>query len=66
MIGEPRAVRAVANACGSNPVPLIVPCHRAIRKEGSMGGYRLGVSRKRALLEKERQFAGVKSAVLRR
>jgi len=58
MIGEPRAVRAVANACGSNPVPLIVPCHRVVRKDGTLGGYRLGVSRKRALLETERALAG--------
>ncbi len=57
MIGEPRAVRAVANACGSNPVPLIIPCHRVVRKDGSIGGYRLGVSRKRALLAKERELA---------
>ena len=54
MIGEPRAVRAVANACGSNPVPLIIPCHRVIRKDGSLGGYGLGVPRKKTLLAKER------------
>ncbi len=53
MIGEPRAVRAVANACGSNPVPLIIPCHRVIRKDGTLGGYGLGVHRKSALLAKE-------------
>lgn len=57
MIGEPTAVRAVANACGSNPVPLIIPCHRVIRKDGSLGGYGLGISRKRALLAKERSLA---------
>jgi AraC family transcriptional regulator, regulatory protein of adaptative response / methylated-DNA-[protein]-cysteine methyltransferase len=54
MIGEPAAVRAVANACGSNPVPLIVPCHRVIRKDGSLGGYGLGIARKKALLARER------------
>ena len=54
MMGEPRAIRAVANACASNPVPLIIPCHRVIRKDGSLGGYALGVSRKRTLLRKER------------
>jgi AraC family transcriptional regulator, regulatory protein of adaptative response / methylated-DNA-[protein]-cysteine methyltransferase len=54
MIGEPSAVRAVANACGSNPVPLIIPCHRVIRKDGSLGGYGLGLPRKKALLAKER------------
>jgi AraC family transcriptional regulator, regulatory protein of adaptative response / methylated-DNA-[protein]-cysteine methyltransferase len=53
-IGEPTAVRAVANACGSNPVPLIIPCHRVVRKDGSLGGYGLGVGRKKTLLEEER------------
>jgi AraC family transcriptional regulator of adaptative response/methylated-DNA-[protein]-cysteine methyltransferase len=56
MIGEPTAIRAVANACGSNPVPLIIPCHRVIRKDGSLGGYGLGLPRKRALLAKERSL----------
>jgi AraC family transcriptional regulator of adaptative response/methylated-DNA-[protein]-cysteine methyltransferase len=50
MVGEPRAVRAAANACASNPVPLIIPCHRVIRKDGSLGGYGLGIGRKRKLL----------------
>jgi AraC family transcriptional regulator, regulatory protein of adaptative response / methylated-DNA-[protein]-cysteine methyltransferase len=54
MVGEPRAVRAVANACAANPVPLIIPCHRVIRKDGSPGGYGLGIRRKRALLSRER------------
>ena len=57
MIGEPRAARAVANACASNPVPLIIPCHRVIRNDGGIGGYGLGVPRKRALLAKERSLA---------
>lgn len=57
MVGEPRAVRAVANACASNPVPLIIPCHRVIRKDGSLGGYGLGLGRKRALLSSERELA---------
>ena len=57
MIGEPRAVRAVANACASNPVPLIIPCHRVIRKDGSLGGYGLGIARKKALLSKEKILA---------
>ena len=56
-IGEPKAVRAVANACASNPVPLIIPCHRVIRKDGSLGGYGLGISRKKALLSTERVLA---------
>ncbi len=57
MIGEPRAARAVANACASNPVPLIIPCHRVIRNDGGVGGYGLGVPRKRSLLAKERALA---------
>lgn len=57
MIGEPKAVRAVANACGSNPVPLIVPCHRVIRKDGSLGGYGLGIPRKKVLLASESTLA---------
>lgn len=54
MIGDPRAVRAVARSCATNPVPLAVPCHRVIGSDGSLTGYRWGVPRKRALLEKER------------
>lgn len=57
MVGEPTAVRAVANACASNPVPLIIPCHRVIRKDGSLGGYGLGVNRKKRLLEKEQSLS---------
>lgn len=62
MIEKPRAVRAVANACGTNPVPFVVPCHRVIRRDGSLGGYGLGLSRKRALLSKERTHAKKKSS----
>jgi AraC family transcriptional regulator of adaptative response/methylated-DNA-[protein]-cysteine methyltransferase len=57
-IGEPRAVRAVARSCATNPVSLAVPCHRVIGKNGDLTGYRWGVPRKRALLEKERAAAG--------
>lgn len=57
LIGEPKAIRAVANACASNPVPLIIPCHRVIRKDGSLGGYGLGINRKKALLSTERVLA---------
>ncbi|MCL4451007.1 MAG: methylated-DNA--[protein]-cysteine S-methyltransferase [Candidatus Thermoplasmatota archaeon] len=53
-IGMPKAYRAVANACGANPVPLIVPCHRVIRKDGSLGGYGMGIERKKYLLEMEK------------
>lgn len=52
-IKSPSAVRAVANACGSNPVAVLVPCHRIVRTDGSMGGYRWGIERKKKLLEQE-------------
>ncbi|MFN8499113.1 MAG: bifunctional DNA-binding transcriptional regulator/O6-methylguanine-DNA methyltransferase Ada [Anaerolineae bacterium] len=52
-IGQPTAARAVARACATNPVALVVPCHRVVREDGGMGGYRWGVERKRALLEQE-------------
>lgn len=52
-IGQPGARRAVAQACKQNPVPLIIPCHRVVRDDGSLGGYRWGVERKQRLLEKE-------------
>jgi AraC family transcriptional regulator of adaptative response/methylated-DNA-[protein]-cysteine methyltransferase len=53
-IGRPRASRAVAQACASNPVALAIPCHRVVREDGGLGGYRWGLERKRALLERER------------
>ena len=53
MIGEPRAIRAVAKACASNPVALVIPCHRVVRSDGSLAGYRWGLERKEALLEVE-------------
>lgn len=52
-IGEPKAVRAVANACGANPTALAIPCHRVIRTDGSLGGYHWGLEVKVALLEAE-------------
>ncbi len=57
MIGQPLAVRAVANACARNPLPLIIPCHRVIRKNGELGGYGLGIDRKKKLLEQEGLFS---------
>ncbi len=51
--GKPRAVRAVARAIATNPVALLIPCHRAIRKSGDLAGYRWGVARKAALLKRE-------------
>ena len=52
-VGKPRAVRAVANACAANPVVVVTPCHRVVRSDGSLGGYRYGVERKQALLSQE-------------
>jgi AraC family transcriptional regulator of adaptative response/methylated-DNA-[protein]-cysteine methyltransferase len=52
-VGSPAAVRAVASACGSNEIALLIPCHRIVRLDGSPSGYRWGVERKKALLEKE-------------
>ncbi len=54
MIDAPRAVRAVARSCATNPVSLAVPCHRVVGSDGSLTGYRWGVPRKRSLLERER------------
>jgi AraC family transcriptional regulator of adaptative response/methylated-DNA-[protein]-cysteine methyltransferase len=54
-IGAPRAVRAVGSACGANPVALVIPCHRALRSDGSLGGYAWGLARKKKLLEIEKR-----------
>jgi AraC family transcriptional regulator, regulatory protein of adaptative response / methylated-DNA-[protein]-cysteine methyltransferase len=54
-VGKPNAIRAVASACASNPVALAIPCHRVVRRDGSLAGYRWGVERKRVLLEREAQ-----------
>jgi AraC family transcriptional regulator, regulatory protein of adaptative response / methylated-DNA-[protein]-cysteine methyltransferase len=56
-LGQPQAVRAVANACAANKLALIVPCHRVVRRDGGLGGYRWGEERKRALLARERDAA---------
>jgi AraC family transcriptional regulator of adaptative response/methylated-DNA-[protein]-cysteine methyltransferase len=53
-IGQPTATRAVAQACATNPVALVIPCHRVVREDGDLGGYRWGMERKRALLKRER------------
>jgi AraC family transcriptional regulator, regulatory protein of adaptative response / methylated-DNA-[protein]-cysteine methyltransferase len=53
-IGRPSAVRAVARACATNPVSIVVPCHRVVREDGELAGYRWGIERKRKLLTKER------------
>jgi O-6-methylguanine DNA methyltransferase len=54
-IGKPGAVRAVANACAANAIALAIPCHRVVRSNGTLSGYRWGVERKRALLAREAQ-----------
>ncbi|MFM0645477.1 bifunctional DNA-binding transcriptional regulator/O6-methylguanine-DNA methyltransferase Ada [Paraburkholderia bryophila] len=57
-VGSPRAVRAVASACATNPVALAIPCHRVVQKGGALAGYRWGLPRKAALLDNEAQHAG--------
>jgi AraC family transcriptional regulator of adaptative response/methylated-DNA-[protein]-cysteine methyltransferase len=56
-IGDPKAVRAVARACASNPVAVAVPCHRVIRGDGNLAGYRWGIERKKKLLKHEQREA---------
>ena len=51
--GNPRAVRAVGSACATNPIPIVVPCHRVVRSDGALGGYLGGVAAKRLLLDLE-------------
>ena len=53
-IGAPQAVRAVAGACAANALAIAIPCHRVVRSDGSLSGYRWGIERKRALLDKEK------------
>jgi len=52
-IGAPKSTRAVAQACGANALAVAIPCHRVVRNDGALAGYRWGVERKRALLERE-------------
>lgn len=64
-LGKPSAVRAVARACATNPVSVIVPCHRVVRSDGNLAGYRWGLKRKKALLEKESAVAAGKADIKR-
>jgi AraC family transcriptional regulator of adaptative response/methylated-DNA-[protein]-cysteine methyltransferase len=52
-LGQPRAVRAVARACAANPLAVAIPCHRVVRSDGALAGYRWGIERKRELLARE-------------
>jgi AraC family transcriptional regulator of adaptative response/methylated-DNA-[protein]-cysteine methyltransferase len=52
-IGAPAAVRAVAQACAANPLAIAIPCHRVVRTDGALSGYRWGIERKRSLLSRE-------------
>ena len=54
-IGRPNSVRAVASACGRNRIGVLIPCHRVLRSDGQLGGYRWGLSRKQALLDSEQK-----------
>ena len=56
-VGVPNGARAVGLACGSNPLAPMIPCHRVLRSDGSLGGYGFGLDRKRALLEREKRAA---------
>ena len=52
-VGNPNAVRAVGSGCATNPLPIVVPCHRVLRSDGALGGYRGGLVAKRVLLDLE-------------
>jgi AraC family transcriptional regulator, regulatory protein of adaptative response / methylated-DNA-[protein]-cysteine methyltransferase len=62
-IGKPKAIRAVARACATNPVSVVVPCHRVVRQDGDLAGYRWGVELKQSLLKRESEQHQAKSSV---
>lgn len=55
-IGKPKAIRAVANACAANPLAILIPCHRVVKRNGDLSGYRWGIARKVELLKREQSF----------
>jgi len=59
LVGSPKAVRAVGSACATNPLPVVVPCHRVLRSDGTLGGYAGGLAAKSALLRLEAEAAAV-------
>ncbi|MEQ1717749.1 MAG: bifunctional DNA-binding transcriptional regulator/O6-methylguanine-DNA methyltransferase Ada [Hyphomicrobium sp.] len=61
-IGRPQAVRAVARACGANPAAIVIPCHRVVRTDGALSGYRWGIERKKELLAREASSGGASLA----
>ncbi|HEY0324284.1 MAG TPA: bifunctional DNA-binding transcriptional regulator/O6-methylguanine-DNA methyltransferase Ada [Pyrinomonadaceae bacterium] len=63
-IGSPKSVRAVAQACGANALAVAIPCHRVVRNDGALSGYRWGVERKRELLEREAQSSPLTGAII--
>ncbi len=60
-IGAPKAARAVARACGANPIAVAIPCHRVVRRDGDVSGYRWGVERKTELLRREGESFAAKT-----
>ena len=59
-LGKPKTMRAVGNALARNPIPIIIPCHRVVRSDGSLGGYALGLGWKRRLLDLEKSHFGLR------
>ena len=58
LLGKPAATRAVASACAANPIAVLIPCHRVLRADGGLGGFRWGLELKRALLQRESAVTG--------